>query len=44
MPPETGALIQDPVAITAYLASLVAIVFRLSSVPRLNGCSSTRRP
>ena len=35
MPPEADALIQDPVAIFAWLASLVAIVFRLSTVPRL---------
>lgn len=34
MPPEADALIQDPVAIFAWLASLVAIVFQLSTVPR----------
>jgi uncharacterized membrane protein len=35
MPPEANALLNDPVTIFAWFASLVAIVFRLSEVPRL---------
>ena len=37
MPPETSALITDPMAIFAWLATLVAIVFWASGLPRLKG-------